>query len=69
MEPTPRKNWRGKINKQELVKYIENNPNTTLFECARKFGVKIPSMSNMLRKLRIVKKNNEIQGEDVYQKM
>lgn len=69
LEPTPRTHWQGKINKKDLVKYVENNPNTTLFECAKKFGVKISSISNMLKKLKIVKKNNEIQGTRVYKKM
>ena len=58
----------GKINKQELVKYIENNSDTTLFECSKAFNVSMSAISKMFKKLKIVKKNDVIQRKGLYTK-
>lgn len=58
----------GKINKKKLITYIENNSDTTLFECSKAFNVSMGAISKMLKKLKIVKKNDVIQGKKLYTK-
>jgi transposase len=69
LEPTKVTTRNGKINKKALVRYVTNNPDTTLFECAKAFDVSMAAISKMLKKLKIVKKNDAIQGAFVYEKV
>lgn len=59
---------KGKINKEELIKFVEDNSDTTLFEVSEKFKVSIAAISKMFKKLKIVKKNDAIQGKKLYTK-
>jgi len=68
LKPTKVTTRNGKINKQELIKYVENNSDTTLFECSKVFNVSMNAISKMFRKLKIVKKNDVIQGKMLYTK-
>jgi len=68
LEPEKVLTRNGKINKQELVKFIENNSDTTLFECSKAFNVSMGAISKMFKKLKIVKKNDVIEGKRLYTK-
>jgi transposase len=51
----PQRVWK-KINPQELVEYVKNNPDQILEQYAQHFKVKIPSMWMALKKLKITRK-------------
>ena len=69
INPTKVTTRNRKIDKQKLVKFVENNPNTNLSECAKKFGVSIPAISKAFKKLKIIKKTDALQGASVYKKV
>ena len=68
LEATPRKNWSHKIDKNELIQYVNKNNDLTLREYAKEFNVTVNAISKAFKSLNIRKKNDEIQGMYVYKK-
>jgi len=60
LAPTPRKTWHNKINKQELIQYVNDNDDKLLREYAEHFGVHINAIWEALRRLKIRKKKHEV---------
>ena len=57
-----------KINKQELIQFVNQNNDLVLREYAEHFNVKPQSIWDAFKKLGIRKKNDAIQGAYVYKK-
>ena len=60
LQPTPRKTWQHKINKSDLVQYVNKNPDLILREYAEEFNVTVNAISKAFRALNIRKKNDAL---------
>lgn len=56
VEPSPRKIYKKKINDQELIAYMEKNPDHFLFEIATQFKTTPQAIFYALKRLKITRK-------------
>ena len=56
LEPSPRKSYKKKIDDQQLIAYIERNPDDFLSEIAVHFGTTLQAVFYGLKRLKITRK-------------
>jgi transposase len=58
--PRNRPGSKGKVDKSELIKMVENNPNSNLADIGNRFGVSASAVSQLLKKLGFSYKKNRL---------
>lgn len=58
VEPSPKKSYKKKIDDQQLISYVEQNPDHFLSEIAGHFGTTLQAIFYALQRLRITRKKD-----------